>query len=169
MCIEIEWSKIGPKMMTLLGRAVMAQRVILDFFFSLSFFFFKFSIMRLDSFPNHKGYFLKWYLGKASVKPKGNGNAPTSLPFAFISGCAPKQEKIPTVPYCPKVRSQTVTQNWLLTSGCSAPEQERTREWAAASRLHRDSSLSEGSGYAGQQGRWQLVPTLNHRRPDLLN
>ena len=146
----------------------MVQRVIFDFFSSLSFFF-KFSIMRLDSSPNHKSYFLKWYLGKGSVKPKGNGNAPTSLPFAFISGCAPKQEKTPTAHYCPKVRSQTMTQNQLLTSGCSAPERERTREWAAASQLHRDSSLSEGTGYAGQQGCWQLVLTLNHARPDLLN
>ena len=47
-------------MMTLLGRAVTGQRVILDFSSLGCFvFFFKFSIMRPNSFPNHKSYFLK--------------------------------------------------------------------------------------------------------------
>lgn len=85
-------------------------------------------------------------------KSKGNGNAPMSFPFAFISGCALKHEKAPTIHHCPKVRLHRDDLE-VASDTRQLLSQERTGEQAAASQLRRESSLSEGTG--GEGAAWQ--------------
>lgn len=83
---------------------------------------------------------------------------------------------------CPKTRKDTnysLLSQGEITDDDSEPASDTglLRSWAGKEQESwqqpasstEESSLSEGTGYAGQWGHWQLVLTLNHTRPDSIN
>lgn len=103
----------------------------------------------------------------ASVSSKETGNAlRLPLPFAFISGCAPKQERYQLFPIVPRWDHR-----WWLRTGfwhqvallLSRKEQESGQQRRPQRLLTLWRNWVQGS-----RSCWQLVLTLNHTRPDLL-
>lgn len=108
--------------------------------------------MRRYSFLTHKSnrkaYFLKHYGGKGYAGPKETRMRPRPFSSALHLRTCLRNEKVPAMSHCPKVRSQRVTQSGF--SHQAAPEPGNSRTVTAACQLHREASRPTGIG--GAQG-----------------